>query len=312
MVLEEFKFSLTENLEPLIKLNPRSLHGKDIGYILLQVHHEGFNTDTPSHLISLMGKPIASYVKKVCESVPTTVDIEEDEDVVNAIKPHLKNHEWTIVLYSDTPLLTYKTLAEAFKVAETNQVNVAKLARGYIFKTEYIRRVNEIFTPTTLFEDCEDFMEAKDFNSLSTIGDIMKKRILDNFMKNGVQIIDPASTYIESLVTIGENSIIYPNACIMGDSHIGSNSTVGYGSTIKNSVIGNKCNIQNSLILSSVVQDSTLIEQSTIENNSLIEKNCVIKQYSIITSAKVGENSVVCWSRIKGVEIKENTKLENN
>ena len=311
MVLEEFKLSLSEDLEPLIKLNPRSLSGKDIGYILLQVHHEGFNTDTPSHLIGLMGKPIASYVKKVCESIPKSVDIDVDADVIRAIKPHLGKHEWTIVLYSDTPLLTYKTLAEAFRVAETNQLNVAKLARGYIFRTEYIRRVNEIFAPTTLFEDSEDFLVAEDFNSLSLIGEIMKRRIIDNFMQSGVQIIDPASTYIESLVTIGENSIIYPNACIMGDSHIGANSTVGYGSTIKNSVVGNRCNVQNSLVLSSVIQDSCLIEQSTIENHSLIEKNCVIKHYSIISSSKVGENSVVSWSKVKGVEVKENTRLEN-
>ena len=71
MVLEEFKLNLIEDLEPLIKLNPRSLSGKDIGYILLQVNHEEFNTDTPSHLIGLMGKPIASYLKKVCEGVGT-------------------------------------------------------------------------------------------------------------------------------------------------------------------------------------------------------------------------------------------------
>ena len=57
--------------------------------------------------------------------------------------------------------------------------------------------------------------------------------------------------------------------------------------------------------------DSSLIEGSTIENNSLIEKNCVIKQYSIISSSKVGMNSYICWSKIKGVEINENTKIEN-
>lgn len=311
MVLEEFKLSLSEDLEPLIKLNPKSLSGKDIGYILLQVNHEGFNCDTPSHLIGLMGKPLVSFVKKVCDDSPQTIDIEEDDDVIKVIKPYLGDNEWTIVLYSDTPLLTYKTLAEAFRIAENNQLNVTKLGRGYIFKTEYIKRVSAIYAPTVLFEDSEDFMEARDFKSLARIGEIMKNRILDNFMERGIQIVDPASTYIESLVTIGENSIIYPNACIMGDTHIGANSTVGYGSTIKNSVIGSKCNIQNSLILSSIVQDSTLIEQSTIENNSLIEKNCVVKQYSIISSAKVGENSIIFWSRVKGVQIAPNTRLEN-
>lgn len=311
MVLEEFTINLSENLDPLVRLNPKSLAGKDIGFIILLVNHDDFNTDTPSHLINLMGKPVMSYVKKVCETAPKTVEIETDSDVLQAIKPLLGEHEWTIVLYSDTPLLTYKTLAEAFKYAESNDLNVAKMKRGYIFKTEYVSRVNQIYAPNILFAESEDFLVASNFESLAEICDIMKKRILSNFMKNGVQIVDPASTYIESLVTIGENSIIYPNACIMGDTHIGANTTIGYASTIKNSVIGNKCNIQNSLILSSVVQDSSLIEQSTIENNSLVEKNCVIKQYSIISSAKIGENCYCCWSKIKGVEVKPNTKLEN-
>jgi len=307
MVLEEFKF----DFQPMVEKSQRGLKEKDIDYILLLVEHEGFNSDTPSHLLNLMGKPIASYVKKVCEKAPKTVEYAEGDDLLSTVQPLLGDSLWTVVLFSDTPLLTYKTLAEAFRFAENSDMNVAKLKRGFILKTEYVKRINQIYAPSTLFADSEDFLMAEDFVSLSKIGEIMKNRILTNFMKNGVQIVDPSSTYIESLVTIGENTIIYPNACIMGDSHIGSSSTVGYGSTIKNSVIGNKCNIQNSLVLSSVVMDSSLIEQSTIENNSLVEKNCVVKQYSIISSSKVGKNSYICWSKIKGVEIDENTRLEN-
>ena len=275
------------------------------------VEHDGFKSKTPSHLISLMGKPLSSYVKKVCDKAPKTIEFKNGDDVLETVHPYFGDAEWTVVLFSDTPLLTYKTLAEALNFAENSEMNVVKLKRGYIFKTEYIKRVNQIYTPNTLFADSEDFLVADNYSSLAKIGEILKRRILNNFMNNGVQIVDPASTYIESLVTIGEDTIIYPNTCIMGDSHIGAGSTVGYGSTIKNSVVGDRCNIQNSLILSSVIMDSSLIEGSTIENNSLIEKNCVIKQYSIISSSKVGMNSYICWSKIKGVEINENTKIEN-
>lgn len=311
MVLEEFKFDFTQDIDPLVRFNPKSLSGKNIDYIIMMVNHDGFNSDTPSPLISLMGKPVVSYVKKVCDKQPITIDMEEDDDVLELIKPSLGVGEWTIVLFSDTPLLTYKTLAEAFRYAETNDVNVAKLPRGYIFRTEYIKRANQIYAPNTILCDKQDFLYASNFEELAILSEIMKGRILSSFMKNGVQIVDPASTYIESLVTIGDNSIIYPNTCIMGDSHIGSNTTIGFGSTIKNAVIGDKCNVQGALILSSVVQDSSLIEQSTIENNSLVEKNCVIKQYSVINSAKIGENSYCCWSKVKGVEVQANTRLEN-
>lgn len=307
MVLEEFKF----DFQTLTERKQKDLKERDIDYILLMVEHEEFKSKTPSHLLDLMGKPISSYVKRVCDKTPRTIDYKDGEDILETIHPVLSDAEWTIVLYSDTPLLTHKTLVEALNFAENSEMNVIKLKRGFIFRTEYVKRVNQIYTPNTLFSDNEDFLVADNFASLAKISDILKKRILNNFMNNGVQIVDPASTYIESLVTIGPDSIIYPNTCIMGDSHIGDGATVGYGSTIKNSVVGDKCNIQNSLILSSVVMDSTLVEQSTIENNSLVEKNCVIKQYSIISSSKVGKNSYICWSKIKGVEINENTRIEN-
>lgn len=307
MVLEEFKFDFV----PLAERTQKELKERSVDYIMMLVEHDGFKSETPSYLMSLMGKPVSSYVKRVCEKAPKTVEFRDGEDILEAIHPILGDSEWTVVLFSDTPLLTYKTLFEAFNFAENSEMNVLKLKRGFIFRTEYIKRVNQIYTPNTLFADSEDFLVADNFVSLSKISEIMKKRILTNFMNNGVQVVDPASTYIESLVTIGAGTIIYPNTCIMGDSRIGENVTIGYGSTIKNSVVGNKSNIQSSLILSSVVMDSSLIEESTIENNSLIEKNCVIKQYSIISSSKVGKNSYVCWSKIKGVEINENTKIEN-
>lgn len=311
MILENFEFNITDTTLPEIEPDEKALKNKDIDYIILEVEHKEFNTDTPSHLIGLMGKPMVSYLKQVCDKTPQMVMYEGEDNLISTIKPYLTNSEWVVVLYSDTPLLTYKTLAESFIYTETHELNVSRLARGYIFKTEYIKRVNRIFAPACLFDGHEDFTIASNFVSLANISKIMKNRILNKFMENGVNIIDPDSTYIESLVTIGKNSIIYPNACIMGDSHIGENSTVGYESTIKNSVIGNKCNIQNSLILSSVIMDSSLIEQSTIENNSLVEKNCLIKQYSVISSSKVGENSKVCWARVRGVEMANNTKLEN-
>ena len=39
---------------------------------------------------------------------------------------------------------------------------------------------------------------------------IMRKRINEYHMKNGVTIIDPEHTYIEANVEIGQDTVIYP------------------------------------------------------------------------------------------------------
>lgn len=321
MVIEEFDIEkllgsiessdIEETLETEKEKAGRFLQDKSISFIVLKVDHKEFNFGSPSFLVSILGKPTISYVKKACEFVPKTKEVDENADVVSEIKPLLTDKEWTIVLFSDTPLLTTTTIVEAFLYAENNDLNVCKLKRGYIFKTEYIKRVDKIFEVESLNQEGDDYFEVKTLENLVEATAIMKDRIVKHLMAGGVQIIDPLSTYIESQVVIGKGTTIYPNVALMGSTQIGTDSIVGFGCTLKHAVIGNKCNIQNSMVTNSVVLDSTLVESSRIENNSLVEKNCVVKHYSILSSAKIGKNSKVSWSKIKGVEVKENSNIEN-
>lgn len=293
------------------KKEGRFLEDKSISFIVLKVDHKEFDFGMPSFLVSILGKPMVSYVKKACEFVPKTKEIYEGADVIAEIKPLLTDKEWTVVLFSDTPLLTATSIVEAFLHAESKDLNVCKLKRGYIFKTEYIKRVDKIFEVEALEQDGDDYFEVKSLEDLATATALMKNRIIKNLMSFGVQIIDPTSTYIESQVVIGKGTTIYPSVALMGTTEIGSNSIIGFGCTLKHAVIGDRCNIQNSMVTNSVILDSTLIETSRVENNSLVEKNCVIKHYSILSSAKIGKNSKVSWSKIKGVQIDENSNIEN-
>jgi bifunctional UDP-N-acetylglucosamine pyrophosphorylase/glucosamine-1-phosphate N-acetyltransferase len=46
-------------------------------------------------------------------------------------------------------------------------------------------------------------------------------------MLAGVSIVDPAATYIDWNVEIGNDTTIYPGCVIEGDTHIGSNCQIG-------------------------------------------------------------------------------------
>ena len=58
---------------------------------------------------------------------------------------------------------------------------------------------------------------------------IQRRRTLDRLMEDGVTIIDPASTYIEDTVTIGPDTVVYPNVVIEGDTTIGGECVIGSG-----------------------------------------------------------------------------------
>jgi bifunctional UDP-N-acetylglucosamine pyrophosphorylase/glucosamine-1-phosphate N-acetyltransferase len=75
-------------------------------------------------------------------------------------------------------------------------------------------------------------------------------------MREGVTIVDPASTYIDKGVTIGKDTIIYPNCIIQGHTVIGENCTIESGVTIIDSKTGSEV----------VVKSCSVITKCTIGN----------------------------------------------
>jgi bifunctional UDP-N-acetylglucosamine pyrophosphorylase / glucosamine-1-phosphate N-acetyltransferase len=104
--------------------------------------------------------------------------------------------------------------------------------------------------------------QTNDFNETLGVNDrvalaeaemTMKKRINEMHMRNGVTIIDPQNTYIDSDVKIGRDTIIYPGTTIKGQTVIGEDCIIG----------------PNSEIVSCEIGDVTVIRQSVAHNSSI-------------------------------------------
>lgn len=168
----------------------------DINYIVLAINYDEVNTGKSTYDIKLLGKSMLDWVKSACPVQPIVKKVDSDFEVLHEIKDLLTDSEWTIVLFSDTPLLTNDTLEKSFSFAEENGLNVCKLKRGYIFKTDYVRRIEDIYGVENCSINSEDFLVADSFVSISKVSTILKNRIIDYHMRSGVFIMDRNSTYI--------------------------------------------------------------------------------------------------------------------
>lgn len=81
----------------------------------------------------------------------------------------------------------------------------------------------------------------------------MRRRINQEHMLNGVTIIDPAATYIEPDVQIGQDTIIQPNTYLYGATVIGADCEIGPNSMLYDAQVGDECRVY-----ASVIQQSTL------------------------------------------------------
>ncbi|WP_408955229.1 bifunctional UDP-N-acetylglucosamine diphosphorylase/glucosamine-1-phosphate N-acetyltransferase GlmU [Natroniella sp. ANB-PHB2] len=87
----------------------------------------------------------------------------------------------------------------------------------------------------------------------------LRQKICNSHLENGVTIIDPANTYIDSEVRIGQDSIIYPFTFLEGKTLVGSEVIIGPQTRVSDSTIGNQVKINSSTIIDSQVGDRSKV-----------------------------------------------------
>lgn len=94
---------------------------------------------------------------------------------------------------------------------------------------------------------------------LADIQKIMQTHICNQWMNNGVSIIDPASVTIEPEVKIAPDTVIHPFTSLLGKTSIKTGSRIGPQVKLKNAKIGENCRIEFSVIENRKIEDNTEI-----------------------------------------------------
>ncbi len=167
-------------------------------------------------------------------------------------------------------------------------------AQGELYLTDVVEILrNEGYNVGAYIID--DPIEIHGINNrvqLSFSEKVMRKRINEHHMLNGVTMIDPESTYIEEGVVIGGDTIIYPNTYIEGRTTIGENCIIRANSRILNSKISDRVFIESSLIEDSIVDSGTNIGPNAhLRPHSHIGKGVKIGNFVETKNSTIGDGS---------------------
>jgi bifunctional UDP-N-acetylglucosamine pyrophosphorylase / glucosamine-1-phosphate N-acetyltransferase len=88
---------------------------------------------------------------------------------------------------------------------------------------------------------------------------VLRHRINRQLMLSGVSIIDPSSTYIEPGVTIGMDTIIWPNTYLQGTTTIGEGCVIGPNTIVNSTRIGNDCKVIASVLEHARLEDGVVV-----------------------------------------------------
>ena len=108
-------------------------------------------------------------------------------------------------------------------------------------------------------EDMVEVFGINDRIQLAYAAKIMRKRINNKLMLEGVSMEDPDSTYISPEVKIGKDTVIYPNTTISGDCELGNANEIGPNVFMENVKMGNNNRVSNTSIRNKTVGDNEKI-----------------------------------------------------
>ena len=183
LVETDVNVSLNLNVSPIYNDKAE----KDVQIVLFKVNYEGFKE---AYNQKICGKTCYQYVKKVCEGFKTIeTEIDSTDDPVFYAKTLIsKDYKYTVILFSDTPLLTTSTFKGALDYARLKSVNMLRLHRGFIFDTNYLFSISNLYLKEPINFEPQDFLVCKNYKALYEITKIMQSRIYNYHFENGVKI----------------------------------------------------------------------------------------------------------------------------
>ncbi len=119
-------------------------------------------------------------------------------------------------------------------------------AQGEYYLTDVLQKLNQSGKKVggVITGDSYMVMGINSRKQLSVAEAVMRQRILDKHMDNGVTIMDPASTFIEAGVKIGRDTVIYPYTWLEGSTEIGEDCEIGPNARFTNVKIGDDNHLQ--------------------------------------------------------------------
>ena len=93
-------------------------------------------------------------------------------------------------------------------------------------------------------EDSEMIMGVNSRRQLAEAESVMRRRILERHMDDGVTVMDPASTFIEKSVRIAPDTVIYPFTWLQGETVIGKDCEIGPNVRLQNVKVADGCRLQ--------------------------------------------------------------------
>lgn len=117
---------------------------------------------------------------------------------------------------------------------------------------------------------------------------VLNRRSVEAWMAKGVTVLDPARTWIESGVKLGQDTVIWPDTYLLGDTATGTGCVLGPGTTLDSCWLGKRVRVRYSVLEHARVADDVRVGPfSHVRRGSRIGARVYIGNYVEINRSRI-------------------------
>jgi bifunctional UDP-N-acetylglucosamine pyrophosphorylase / glucosamine-1-phosphate N-acetyltransferase len=122
---------------------------------------------------------------------------------------------------------------------------------------------------------------------------VVRQQIRNRWLDAGVTMIDPASTWIDATVTIGKDTVLYPNVTLEGTTVIGEDCVLRSSTRLTNCTVGNGVDILDHCVFAdSYIEDAARLGPFVhLRPGVVVRKKAKVGNFVEMKKTDLGEGS---------------------
>jgi bifunctional UDP-N-acetylglucosamine pyrophosphorylase/glucosamine-1-phosphate N-acetyltransferase len=184
--------------------------------------------------------------------------------------------------------------------------------QGELYLTEVLEIIGRRSRAVTYrLKNPEEANLVNDRSQLARAEEILRRRILDAHMRDGVTVRDPVSTHIEASVAIGRDTVILPGTFLRGNTKIGSDCVIGPSADLLDTVVADGARVEHSVGRGAQVGEGASVgPYAFLRPGTVLGPEVKVGAYCEVKNTRVGRGSKVPHlSYVGDAEIGEDANL---
>jgi len=142
--------------------------------------------------------------------------------------------------------------------------------------------------------DPDELIGINDRIQLARAQACLRRRLLEELMLSGVSVTDPASTWVDAGVVVGQDTVLEPFTRLLGQTRIGSDCVIGPFADVGDCEIGDRVRIDHAwLRQSSIGSDSDCGPFSKLRPGTHLGERVHVGSFAELVRSRVGRGSRV-------------------